>query len=307
LKDVPETSAMMGGDAFTLNLANSIWCQEGYTVNSDYLDLLRDYYHTGLKLVDFIHSPEKAREAINRWVSKETNDKIKDLISPGGVHDMTRLVLANAIYFYAGWVHPFMEHRTHKEDFTLLDGGKVRVSMMELVERFKYHQGRGFQAVSLPYVGQGFEMLVLLPELKSFKEFESKLDAKLITKVISKLKRKKVELSFPKFKFDAMFSLKEVLISMGMEDAFTNDADFTGIEDSRRLFIDNVFHKAVIDVDEKGTEAAAATAVMVAAKAIGLTPPEKVYRFNADHPFIFLIYNTTTESILFLGRVLNPS
>jgi serpin B len=304
--EIIEKEKTSSGDAFTLNLANSIWCQEGYTFRLEYLDILREYYSTGLKLVDFIHSSEKARAAINSWVGKETKDKIKDLIPPGGVHDMTRLVLANAIYFYAGWVHPFMEHRTHQEDFTLLDGGKVKVSMMELIERFKYHQGRGFQAVSLPYVGQGFEMLVLLPELENFIAFENKLDAKLIAKVIFKLKHKKVELSLPKFKFDAMFSLKNVLISLGMEDAFTNTADFTGIEDSRRLFIDNVFHKAVIDVDEKGTEAAAATAILVAASAIGFSRPEKVYRFNADHPFIFLIYDLDTESILFQGRVENP-
>jgi serpin B len=219
---------------------------------------------------------------------------------------MTRLILANAIYFYASWAKPFGELSTHDADFFLLDGEKVEVSMMENVGNFMYVKGNGFQAVSLPYVGSRFSMDIILPEIKRFAEFERKLDTKFINRIHSRSKRRKVNLSLPKFGFDSAFSLMDTLVSLGMRDAFSENADFSGMEATQELFINNVFHKACIDVDEKGTEAVAATALLMQPVAHGMRAPEKVYRFNADHPFIFMIHDSVTGSILFLGRVLDP-
>jgi serpin B len=291
---------------FKLNLANSIWGQEGYSFNPDFLNLLLKYYDTGLKLNDFNRFPEEARQEINRWVSKITEDKIQDLIPTGGIDSLTRLVLANAIYFYAGWAFPFWKNSTHDGEFFLLGGDRVEVSMMENVEHFGYTKGNGFQAVRLPYVGGRISMVIILPEIERFAEVENSLDIKYLNRILSRVKRRKVKLSLPKFSFDSTFSLRDTLVSLGMTDVFSDKADFSGMEDTQELYIHNVFHKAYIDVDEKGTEAAAATAVPMAAVAYGFRVREKVYRFKADHPFIFFVRDSETGSILFLGRVLDP-
>jgi serpin B len=294
------------GTAFKLNLANSIWGHKGFAYKSDYTNLLSEYYGAGLRLLDFIGNTEKSRGEINQWVSHETGGKIQDLIPAGGINNLTRLILANAIYFYASWAIPLPEHATHDGDFTLLDGEVVEAPLMESIEYHWYTKGWGYQAVSLPYIGDRYSMYVILPDLKRFKDFESKLDVKFIDRVVSKVKRVKVELTLPKFKFDSNFSLKGTLVSLGIKDAFTESADFSGMVSDQELFIDDVYHKAYLAVDEKGTEAAAATGIGMAVTAFGMSVREKVYRFNADHPFIFLIYDAQTGSILFMGRVLDP-
>jgi len=307
LKEINESKIYGNAQAFKLNLANSIWGQEGYEYKSGFLELLLSYYGIGLKLQDFMQSPDKARQEINRWVSKETEKKIQDLIPAGGINDMTRLVLANAIYFYASWATPFWENSTKDEDFFLLDGGNVKIPMMKMVEYISYHKGSGFQAVRLPYVGERFSMFIILPDIKRFTKFENQMNIKVLNQIPSKVKRRKVELTLPKFNFDSTFSLKETLASLGMNLAFSGKADFSGMVATEKLFIHNVFHKAYITVDEKGTEAAAATAVLPQVVAYGFRIKEKVYKFNANHPFIFFIYDSVTGSILFLGKVLNPS
>ena len=177
--------------------------------------------------------------------------------------------------------------------------------MMKEVEHINYMKGRGFQAVSLPYLGGRFSMYIVLPDIKRFADLESKLDVKFVDRIQSKIKLKKVELTLPKFSFDSTFSLMDTLVSLGMPAAFSDEANFSGMDGSQELFINNVFHKAHIAVDEKGTEAAAATAVLQAV-AYETRVREKIYTFNADHPFIFFIYDSETGSILFLGRVLDP-
>jgi serpin B len=307
LGGIDESIGIGNAQVFKLNLANSIWGQEGYAYKPDFLKLLLDYYSTGVKLLNFIHAPEKARQEINRWISKETEKRIQNLIPPGGISDMTRLVLANAIYFYASWENPFKKNSTRDNYFYLLNGESVKVPMMTMVKHVDYYKGPGFQVVSLPYVGGRFSMYIILPPLKRFEIFERKLDAKLIRSICSSVRRRKVDVTFPKFNYDGSFSLRRALVSLGMELAFCDQADFSGMEPTRELFIHNVYHKAFIAVDEKGTEAAAASAGTPTAVAYRFGFREKVYKFTADHPFIFFVYDPVTGSILFMGRVLNPN
>lgn len=290
---------------FTLNIANSIWGQEGYSFKPDFVNLLSESYEAGLRLLDFVGEPEKSRQEINDWVSEETEEKIKNLIPPGAIDHLTRMVLANAIYFYADWLFPFEAESTHDRDFTLSNGEKVPVPMMWQEEYFEYGEGNGYQIIQLPYKGDRISMVILLPAVDQYKDFEESLNVENITGMLSNLVIKKVELSMPKFTFESEFSLAETLVSMGMRDAFSlGAADFSGMDGTHELYISEVFHKAFVAVDEKGTEAAAATAVIMRGKAIPME--EETVAFNADHPFMFLIRDTETGSILFLGRVMDP-
>jgi serpin B len=280
IEDIDESKVYGDGQVFKMNLANSIWCQKGYAFKSDYINLLINYYSSGLKLVDFNRSPEECRREINDWVSRKTEEKIQNLIPPGGVDRLTRLILANAVYFYAGWEIPFWKNSTQDGDFSLLNGEKVNVSMMNMVERIGYLKRRGFQAVSLPYVGERFSMQIILPNIQRFEEFERKLDSKLINRIHSRAKTVKVDLTMPKFSFDSTLSLLDTLVSLGMKDAFSDKADFSGMEDTKELYIHDVYHKAYISVDEKGTEAAAATAGPMVAVAYMPGMRERVYQFK---------------------------
>jgi len=289
------------GEGFRLNIVNSIWGQTGYKFLSQFLDTLAENYGAGLRLLDFVKAPEESRGVINDWVSDETEGKIEDLLPPNSITSQTVLVLTNAIYFNAAWEYPFEEELTHDGPFNLLDGGQVTVPMMEQTEYFGYAQGEGCQAVELPYDGQELSMVILLPEAGRFEEFASGLDAERVTAILKDISPQEVHLTMPKFTYESGFRLKETLAAMGMPAAFTA-ADFSGIDGTRSLFIDDVYHKAFVSVDEAGTEAAAATAVVVARAAP--TPPKEV---TVDRPFVFMIHDIETDAILFLGRVVDPS
>jgi len=291
--------------AFQLRIANSLWGQQDHRFLPVFLDLLDRNYGAGLRKSDFKKNPEGARKAINAWVERETMGKIRDLIAQGVIDPMTRLVLANAIYFKNGWEHPFGQ-TARPGPFTLLGGKQVKADMMSQTERFQYASGQGWQAVELPYKFGGFSMVIVLPERKSFGQFEAGLDAKKAQSIIAGLSHRKVALTMPKFKFEQEMGLKDTLSAMGMLIAFKwPDADFSGMDGMRGyLYISAVIHKAMIAVDEKGTEAAAATAVVMATKSMPM--PEEPVEFTADHPFFFLIRDRETGSILFLGRVMNP-
>ncbi|HDN78929.1 MAG: serpin family protein [Chloroflexi bacterium] len=291
-------------EGFQLHIANAIWGQEGYKFLPEFLDTLAENYGAGIRLLDFQKAPEKSRQVINDWVSKQTEGKIKDLIPKGLINELTRLVLTNAIYFNARWLHPFDKRQTRDGTFHLLDGSEVTVPMMRQTELLRYAEGDGYQAVELPYRMPGFSMLILLPEANRFEEFEASLNGELINAIVKSLDSKNVALTMPKFKFESSFLLAKTLAQMGMPDAFLLErADFSGMDGTRNLFIREVTHKAFVSVDEEGTEAAAATAVIVALKAV-ISPPIKVI---VDHPFIFLIRDNETGTILFMGRVMNPS
>ena len=290
------------GEGFRLNIVNAIWGQRDYAFLDEFLDVLAVNYGAGLRLLDFIDAPEESRVTINDWVSEQTEGRIEDLIPQGVIDALTRLVLTNAIYFNAAWEHPFGEDDTHDGDFNLLGGGKVTAPFMRQTEGFGYIDGDGFVAVELPYDGGELSMVVLLPDAGRFEAFEDALDADGVAAIIDDLEHREVALRMPKFEFESEFSLARTLAAMGMPIAFSTSADFSGMTGNRELSIGDVIHKAFVAVDEAGTEAAAATAVVMKLTAA----PEEPVEVTVDRPFIFLIRDIETDSTLFVGRVLNP-
>jgi len=291
------------GEDFQLRIANALWGQTGYSFLEAFLDALAVNYGAGLRLLDFAADPEGARQAINDWVSEQTEERIKDLIPQGGVDAATRLVLANAIYFFGEWANPFDASRTRDGVFHTLDGREAQVPMMRMPEpeALPYLGGDGYQVVELPYQGEEISMLILAPDEGRFKEFQAGLDARFAQTVVEGLAPRRVDLTLPKFSYESEFSLARRLAAMGVPDAF-GAADFSGMDGSQNLFISDVFHKTFVAVDEAGTEAAAATAVVV----VGSLPMVDV-TLTIDRPFVFLIRDRETGSILFLGRVVAPS
>jgi serpin B len=284
-------------DNFSLNIANAIWEQEGFNILPEFLDTLSENYDAGLRLLDFSEQVEEARQIINNWVSDRTEGRIDELIAEGDLDPSTLLVLTNAIYFKAEWFAPFFESQTHDADFTLLDGSTVTVSMMEQDMSFNCTEGSNYQAIELKYKGYDFSMVILLPGYGEFEEFEASLDAQKVNEIINNMDGDAVTLSMPKFNYDSDIRLEQILSDMGMPNAF-GAADFSGIADAD-LYITDAAHKAFISVDELGTEAAAASWVAIA----GLTSNE----FTMDRPFIYLIRDIETNTILFVGRVMNPA
>jgi serpin B len=289
-------------EGFKLNIVNAIWGQKDYSFLSTFLDVLAENYGAGLRILDFITETEASRLAINQWVSDQTEGRIKDLIPQGAIDALTRLVLTNAIYFNAAWEDPFDEDVTADGPFYLLDGGQVIVPMMEQTEGFGYTEGEGYQAVELLYDGNELSMVIFLPEAGNFDAFEEGLQAQQVCDIISGLQLTGVTLTMPQFEFDSEFSLNDTLADMGMPIAFSGDADFSGMTGNRDLFISDVIHKAFVAVDEAGTEAAAATAVIMPESG----PPDPTVAVTIDRPFIFLIRDIETGAILFAGRVMNP-
>ena len=290
------------GKGFRLNIVNAIWGQKGYEFLAQYLDLLAENYGAGLRLMDFISAPDTSRQIINKWVSDQTEDLIKDLIPSGAIDSLTRLVLTNAIYFNAAWANPFEKGATQPDVFHLADGSDMKVPMMHQVERLNYMEGDKFEAVELPYDGRELSMLIVVPDAGQFAEVEKAMDATYVNSVIKNLSAKQIALSLPAFKYESEFGLKKTLSGMGMPIAFSDSADFSGMTGKRDLYISDVIHKAFIATDESGTEAAAATAVIMRATAMPVKPVE----VKIDRPFIFLIRDIKTGSVLFIGRVMNP-
>ena len=291
---------------FRLHIVNAIWGQQGTQFLDDFLDTLAENYGAGLRLLDFRRDPETARVTINDWISEQTEGKIEDLIPPGAIDTLTRLVLTNAIYFNAAWAESFDKDMTTDGPFYRLDGSQVTVPMMKQQTSFRYAEGEGYQAVELPYDGWELSMVILLPDAQGFQAFEDTLDAETLTAILQDLSRHKVVLTMPRFEMTSDFSLAQVLTAMGMPAAFSDSADFSGMTGGRDLFIGDVIHKAFVSVDEEGTEAAAATAVIMEAMAV-MPEPERPIEVTVDHPFIFLIRDIQTGTILFLGRVVDPS
>jgi serpin B len=289
-------------EIFKLSNVNAIWGQKDYTFQAAYLDTLAQDYGSGLHVLDFNQSPEASRVTINNWVSDQTNAKIKDLLPQGVIDTLTRLVLTNAIYFNATWDSPFKKESTKDGQFNLLDNGKVTVPMMKQTASFNYAALANYEVVELPYSGKELSMIVLVPKAGQFAAFENSLDAAQISTAISSLKNNQVSLTMPKFKYDSSFGLKGTLSAMGMPIAFTDAADLSGMTGTRDLSIKEVVHKAYVGVDEAGTEAAAASGVVVGTTSMPASPVE----LTIDRPFIFLIRDVKTGTVLFIGRVMNP-
>jgi serpin B len=295
------------GKGFRLNVANDIWGQQDYTFLPEFLDTLAVNYGAGLRAVDFKSDPDGVRKAINDDIARKTEQRIKDLIPPGQIDTLTRLVLTNAIYFNAAWMHPFEKSLTKDRPFTRLDGSQVNVPMMVMSgsERMLYAAGNGYQAAALPYEGGKLSMLVLVPDAGQFEAFEDGLDAAALESILSSMQFSGVHISMPKFQTESDFSLSEALTGLGMADAFSPDAaDFSGMDGQKgSLYIGEVIHKSFVKVDEAGTEAAAATAVIMEATSAMI----EVTELTIDRPFIYVIRDEPTNTILFVGRVLDPA
>jgi serpin B len=282
-----------------LSIANALWGQSGYPFLSDFRTMLAESYDAPLRLTNFADAPAGARMDINNWVSNATNEKIEDLMGPGSINPDTRLVLANAIYFKGTWKVEFDVKKTELAPFHRLDGSQVKVPMMNVKEHFLYTEGMDFQAIELPYTGDALSMVILLPREGMFEDFEAHLSIERLDAILAQLCSEKVQLAMPKFELTSEFSLADTLAELGMPDAFTGAADFSGMDGTRDLFIGHVAHKAYVSVNEEGTEAAAATGV-------SMVPSAPMF-MTVDRPFIFLIRDIETGTILFMGRVMDPS
>jgi serpin B len=289
-----------------LSIANALWGQKGFGFLPDFLNITRRDYGAGLVEVDFATDPELARRTINEWVEQQTRNKIKELFKPGTLDGSTRLALTNAIYFKGDWEAPFMKNVTRDQDFHLTAADKIKVPMMYRSASYRYGDNETCQALEMPYKGNDLSMLVLLPrKVDGLPELEKLLSASRLKDWLGKLRSEKVDVSLPRFTTTREYQLNDALAAIGMSSAFDKDrADFTGMNGSGpRLFLSVVVHKAYVDVNEQGTEAAAATG---AAFPLAAARPAKRQTFRADHPFLFLIRDIRSGSILFLGRVSNP-
>jgi serpin B len=292
--------------AYALSIVNALWGQKGYPFVADFLTLNKEHFGAGLNEVDFAQS-ESARKTINDWVAQKTKDRIKDLIPQGVLDDLTRLVLTNAVYFKSRWAEEFREEATQDGPFTRLDGKPVTVPLMCRQDGYSYGENDQVQILELPYNRHALNMVIVLPKKAAgLPDVEKDLDAKRVGQWLAGLKGVEVLVTVPRFKIEGSFSLADALKAMGLTDAFVfKKANFTGVATVEDLYISAILHKSFVEVDEKGTEAAAATAVVMAA---GAAPgePEKPRIFKADHPFLFLIRHRATGEILFLGRLMDP-
>lgn len=293
------------GKGFRLNVVNSIWGQTGYAFLDGFLDVLAKNYEAGLRLLDFVAAAEASRTTINDWVEEKTEDRIKDLLPPGSIDALTRLVLVNAVYFNAAWLSQFEEEMTETGNFNTLGGQSVQTSMMKQTENFSYLDGEGFTAIELLYDSRELSMLLIVPDVGQFETFEAGFTPQKLSEIVAALSSERVALSMPKWTFEPEgISLTPLLQGLGISDAFNPiAADFSGMDGSRELYISDVVHKAFVKVDEAGTEAAAATAVIVGTTSL---PPPPV-PFDIDRPFVYIIRDLQTETILFIGRMTDPT
>ena len=292
------------GGPMRLRTVNAVWAERTYTFRTDFLDTLAANYGAGVNLLDFINAPDPSRLTINAWVAEQTENKIQDLLPPNSIDGLTRLVLTNAVYFNAAWKAPFDPNKTHDGSFTLLDSSSVTVKFMsaELYGTLAM-QGTNFVAASLPYADDRLSLVLVVPDAGKFSQVEASLDASSLGTLVAGLTSQAVSIYLPRFKVETGADLVNPLKALGMTSAFIpGTADFSGMDGTRKLYISDVIHKAFIDVAEKGTEAAAATGVVVGTSA---APPG--LWVSATRPFLYFLRDQPTGAILFMGRVLDPS
>ena len=287
----------------SLSVANSIWCQQGSDFNSSFINLVRDSYQAEARLVDFVGRSEPTRIEINDWVAKKTQDKIKDLLQPGQLTADTRLVLCNAIYFKGKWLEPFDEKATRPQKFNLSNDRQIDTPTMHKKITLASLDTGDAVVFSLPYVGEELSLVVLLPKsIDGLPQLEKRLNLATWLAQLDAVRKQEVDLYLPRFKINCRLELAQTLADMGMRHAFSRGADFSGISQQEQLFISDVVHQAFVEVNEEGTEAAAATGVVMRGTSVMRTPMIRV-----DRPFLFLIREHQTGSILFLGKVVDPS
>ncbi len=300
-----------------LRIANALWVKKDSSIKADFKNILKQYYGAQPRNVDFqTTDSEKVRLRINKWVENHTQKKIKNLLQKGTLNRMTRLVLVNAIYFKGQWANPFKTSNTKNRPFFITKTQSISVPMMKQKNYFNYMENNQLQVIELPYAIRGkqhqltsthlsdsISMVILLPKQRNgIAKLEKSLNPNTLEEWLTYTRPKKVEISLPKFKINAGIELSKILSKMGMSEAFTDKADFSGINGKKDLSLTSVIHQAFVNVDEQGTEAAAATAAVLGVRSINPPPPV----FTADHPFIFLIRHKSTGSILFMGRLMNP-
>ncbi len=288
---------------YQLRVANALWAQLGATFHSHFLSLMRMYYSGDFRMVDFTDR-EQCCATINQWIAEKTAGMIGELLQPTDTDAYTRLVLTNAVYFKGDWSYAFSETLTRSETFTTGDAAKVQVSMMQQRGTFRYAQADDLQLLELPYQGDELSMLIVLPQADAVDPW-GRLSLAKFQQLRARMNRAEVELFLPKFKVHERFSLGSTLSSMGMPDAFARGvADFSGVTGKKEWTLGTIVHQAVIDVNEKGTEAAAATGIGLLAAAMPIKREPVVFR--ADHPFLYIIIHEPSNSILFIGRLSNP-
>lgn len=291
------------GKPFRLRISNAAWAQRDYSFLPTYLDVLAQSYGAGVNLLDFIADPDGSRDVINDWVAVQTEDKIPELLPDGSINGDTRLVLTNTVYFNASWATPFEPSATGDGSFTRLDGSSVTASFMHQTASHRYGKGSGWQAVEIQYDGGEVSMLLLLPDAGTFEQFEQALSQKTIDDVLANLKSGyDVKLGLPKFEIRTKAPVGATLNAMGMPTAFSPAADFSAMNGSGGLMIQDVIHEAFVKVNEAGTEAAAATAVTVGVTSV----PEQV-DVTVDRPFLFVIRDGETGASVFVGRIVDPA
>ena len=291
------------GDGFELSVVNATWGQQGYPLQASYLDTLAVNYGAGVHLMDFGSDPEGSREAINDWVEEQTNDRILDLLSPGTITGDTKLVLTNAIYFKASWGTPFDVANTTNDAFTTADGSTVTVPTMHGTVETVYRDADGYEVAELPYLGDQLTMTLIVPDAGNFDTIEAGLDRAFFDAATSSLNAYELDVALPKFQFRSSLDAAIPLKALGMNAPFSSsDADFSGITDASSLFISSIVHQAFVDVNEEGTEAAAATAVVFTDTSV----PDQA-TLTVDRPFLFAIRDRVSGAVLFVGRVSDPS
>jgi serpin B len=285
-----------------LNVANSLWYQDNYDFLDEFLNINKKYYQAGIKKVDFRSNHPEARKQINQWVEGETNEKIRDLIKEGTLSPSVRMVLANAIYFKGRWAYPFEKSQSRPKMFYMNENNRKRVLFMHRSVSVKYYEDELAQVIELPYAGKGLSMMIMLPqEVSGIHKLEAKLGTGLYNEYLKSMFSKKVELWLPRFRVETQYNLNQSLKHLGMNSAFSGNADFSGMTGNKELFISDVAHKAFVEVSEEGTEAAAATGAVMSKTSL-----VKKVEFRADHPFIYMIKDNRTGTILFMGRLYEP-
>lgn len=289
---------------YILSTANALWAQDKFPILAEYKDVTETYYLSKTESLDFETKPEESRNTINRWVEEKTNDKIKDLLPQGSINEMTRAVITNAVYFLGNWTVQFDEKLTKEDDFKISEQETVKVPMMNIEQNFNYASTNDLQILQMSYKGDDLSMLVLLPKDNDLPSLEKKLSVENLNEWKNNLAKKQVNVYLPKFKLETSYSLVENLTNMGMTSVFIpGQADLSGINKDVDLYVTGVFHKAFVAVDEKGTEAAAATGIVIGTTSVG--PQPEIFR--ADHPFMFLIQDERTGLILFIGKIVDPT
>jgi serpin B len=295
---------------YRLDIANRLWGQPDFDFEEEFLAICKQHYGAGFETLDFAQAPDKARETINRWVEQQTEKRIQDLLPPGSIEALTRLVLTNAVYFKGDWQDQFDRQSTERAPFFAAGAREVEVPLMMRKGDYRYVRFPDFQVLELPYIGDDLSMIVVLPAAKDgLAAIEAQLSHEKLTGWIRGLAQKEVTVYLPRFEMKTGFSMKDTLSEMGMPSAFTPpqegdpySADFSRMTGARDLFIDGVFHKAFVKVNEEGTEAAAATGLTMSLTSMPMEPEV----FRADHPFLFLVRDRETGSILFMGRLVDP-